>query len=196
MNAKNKAVLGVYKTRSQAERAVDDLKANDFLASDISVLMPGIADSQDFAYAQGTKPADHAAEAAGKGAVAGAVLGGTLGLLVGVGALVIPGLGPLIAAGPIMAAMAGVGVGGAVGGLTGALIGIGIPEFEAKKFENIVKNGGILLSVHTDTSEEVARAKRCLENTGAQNICSTRETMDEWRSSSYQRKDSTFGANP
>ena len=102
-------------------------------------------------------------------------MGGTLGLLAGIGALAIPGLGPFIAAGPIMAALAGLGVGGAVGGLIGALVGMGIPEYEAKRYEGRVKDGGVLLSVHCDTSDEISRAKDLLKQTGAEDISSAGE---------------------
>ena len=127
--------------------------------------------TKDFAHEKHTK----APEGATTGATTGALAGGALGWLVGIGALAIPGLGPFIAAGPIMAALAGAGVGGAVGGLTGALIGMGIPEYEAKRYEGRVKDGGILLSVHSDSSDEVKRAKEILEQTGAQDISSTGE---------------------
>lgn len=189
MNSKNKAVLGIYKSRLEVEKAVDALKADGFSAADISVLMPESAGSQDFAHTKGTK----APEGAATGAGTGAVIGGTLGLLVGIGALAIPGVGPFIAAGPIMAALAGIGVGGAVGGVTGALIGLGIPEYEAKRYEGFVKNGGILLSVHADTSEEVEKAKNCLERTDAHDISSTGETKGEWKSWPYKSKDSMVG---
>jgi tetrahydromethanopterin S-methyltransferase subunit C len=146
-----------------------------FSSSDISVLLPDFRSTRDFAHEKETK----APEGTATGVAAGGVLGGTLGLLVGIGSLAIPGLGPFIAAGPIMAALAGVGVGGAVGGLTGALIGMGIPEYEAKRYEGRVKDGGILLSVHSDTADEVKRAKAILEGTGAQDISSTGETAGE-----------------
>src|SRR6202000_2706774 len=116
----------------------------------------------------GTEKATKAPEGATAGASTGVVLGGALGLLAGIGALAIPGVGPLIAAGPIMAALAGMGVGGTVGGGTGALIGMGIPEYEAKRYEGRLQKGGILLSVHCDTSEEIKRAKQILENTAAE----------------------------
>jgi len=139
------------------------------------VLFPKNEGTKDFAPEKNTK----APEGASTGAGTGAVLGGGLGWLVGIGALAIPGLGPFIAAGPIMAALAGAGVGGAVGGLTGALIGMGIPEYEAKRYEGRVKDGGILLSVHSDTSDEVKRAKAILERTGAQDISTTGEAAGE-----------------
>ena len=189
MSDKKKSVLGIYKSRFEVERAVDALKMDGFSTADISVLMPDSAGSQDFAHTKGTK----APEGAASGAGAGAIIGGTLGLLVGIGALAIPGVGPFIAAGPIMAVMAGVGVGGATGGVAGALIGFGIPEYEAKRYEGFVKNGGILLSVHADTSEEVTKAKKCLERTGAVDILSTDEAKGDSRSSFFQSKESKPG---
>src|SRR5579863_788957 len=146
-----KAVFGIAKTESQAISIADQLKAAGFSENDISVLFPDKTGTRDFAHEQHTK----APEGAATGAGGGALLGGALGLLLGIGALAIPGLGPFIAAGPIMAALAGVGVGGAVGGLIGALVGMGIPEYEAKRYEGRVKDGGILLSVHSNSSEEV-----------------------------------------
>src|ERR1700691_2307954 len=178
MAGKNTAVFGIYPTRMSAENAVDALKAANFRNSDISVLLPegpGAPGTKDFAHEKNTK----APEGATTGVGTGAVLGGALGWLLGIGALAIPGLGPFIAAGPIMAALAGAGVGGAVGGLTGALIGMGIPEYEAKRYEGRVKNGGILLSVHSDSSEETKRAKLILEATGPQDISSTSETSSD-----------------
>jgi hypothetical protein len=177
MFERSKAVLGIYKNRAAAETAVNTLRTEGFLPSSISVLMPDTAGSQDFAHVKGTK----APEGAATGAGTGAVVGGTLGILAGIGALAIPGVGPLIAAGPIMAALAGAGVGGAIGGIGGALIGLGIPEYEAKRYEGYIKEGGILLSVHTETADEVTRAKKCLENTGAQDISSTTETDNRRR---------------
>jgi hypothetical protein len=142
-----------------------------FSASDISVLLPENLGSQQI----GTEKATKAPEGAATGASSGAVLGGTLGLLAGIGALAIPGVGPLIAAGPIMAALAGMGVGGTIGGITGALVGLGIPEYEAKRYEGRVQKGGILLSIHCDTSDEITRAKEILKSTGAEDISSTGE---------------------
>jgi hypothetical protein len=135
------------------------------------VLFPQRAGSKDFAHTKGTRVPEGAAAGAGTGAL----LGGALGWLVGIGTLAIPGLGPFIAAGPIMAALAGMGMGGAVGGITGALIGMGIPERRAKHYEVRVKEGGILLSVHSDDSDWAKRAKGILERTGAQDISSTGE---------------------
>jgi hypothetical protein len=177
MAGKNTAVFGIYPTYAGVERAVDALKAADFRNTDISVLFPENAGTKDFAHEKGTK----APEGASAGAGTGAVIGGGLGWLAGIGALAIPGLGPFIAAGPIMAALAGAGVGGAVGGVAGALIGMGIPEYEAKRYEGRVKEGGILLSVHSDNSEWTKRAKDILERTGAQDIASTGEASADFQ---------------
>src|SRR5271169_615102 len=175
MSGKNTAVFGIYPSYANVENGVAGLKAAGFSNRDISVLFPENVGSKDLAHEKNTK----APEGATAGAGTGAVVGGALGWLVGIGALAIPGLGPFIAAGPIMAALAGAGVGGAVGGLTGALIGMGIPEYEAKRYEGRVKDGGILLSVHSDSSDETKRAKEILERTGAQDISSTGEASGE-----------------
>src|SRR6202140_468951 len=172
MASKKTAVFGIYATRDGVETAADLLARSGFPVTDISVLLPESVGTKDM----GTEKATKAPEGAAAGAGSGAVLGGTLGLLAGIGALAIPGVGPLIAAGPIMAALAGGGVGGAVGGFTGAMIGLGIPEYEAKRYEGRLQKGGILLSVHCDTSEEINRAKDILERTGAEDISSTGES--------------------
>jgi hypothetical protein len=169
---KKTSVLGIYTTREGVERATDSLIHSGFSASDISVLLPENLGPKSIGAEKGTK----APEGATTGATAGAVLGGGLGLLIGIGALAIPGLGPFIAAGPIMAALAGVGVGGAVGGVTGALVGLGIPEYEAKRYEGHLKKGGILISVHCDTAQEITRAKDILKSMGAEDISSTGES--------------------
>jgi hypothetical protein len=171
MSSKNTAVFGIYATASTAEAAVDHLIAEGFTNSAISVLLPDDESTRAFAHEKSTK----APEGAATGVTTGGVVGGTLGLLAGIGALAIPGVGPLIAAGPIMAALAGLGVGGAVGGIVGALVGMGIPEYEAKRYEGAVKGGGTLLSVHCDTSEQVDVAKASLKETGAKDISSTGE---------------------
>ena len=171
MADKKTAVFGIYKSGAQAERAVDQIVAAGFSNNDISVLLPDNQSSKEFAHEKNTK----APEGAAAGVTTGGVVGGTLGLLVGIGALAIPGLGPFIAAGPIMASLAGLGVGGAVGGLIGALVGMGIPEYEAKRYEGRVKEGGVLLSVHCDTADEISRAKDLLKATGAEDISSTGE---------------------
>src|SRR5437588_1935933 len=171
MAGKNTAVFGIYTNYASVENGVDGLKAAGFSNRDISVLFPESAGTKDFAVAKATK----APEGATTGASTGIVLGGAMGWLLGVGALAIPGLGPFVAAGPIMAALAGAGVGGTVGGITGALVGMGIPEYEAKRYEGRVKNGGILLSVHTGTSDATRRAKDILRGTSAQDISATSE---------------------
>ena len=176
MAGKNTAVFGIYPSYDAVERGVDALRSAGFRNTDISVLFPENEGTKDFAHAKGTK----APEGATAGAGTGAVVGGALGWLAGIGALAIPGVGPFIAAGPIMGALAGVGVGGAVGGIAGALIGMGIPEYEAKRYEGRIKNGGILLSVHSDDSSWTKRAKQILEATGAQDVSSTGETKGEF----------------
>src|SRR5690242_4339095 len=169
--AKNTAVYGIYRNRDQAENAVDRLVAAGFRTEDISVLLPENVGTKDFAHEKHTK----APEGTATGATAGGVVGGTLGLLAGIGALAIPGLGPFIAAGPIMGALAGLGAGGAIGGMVGALAGLGIPEYEAKRYEGRIKSGGILVSVHCDDSEWTRKAKDILERTGAEDVSSTGE---------------------
>src|ERR1700736_4630505 len=171
MAGKKTAVFGIYHTGKQAERSVDDLLAAGFSNDDISVLLPDNQGTKDFAHGKSTK----APEGTTAGVTTGGIIGGTLGLLAGIGVLAIPGVGPFIAAGPIMSALAGLGVGGAVGGLIGALVGMGIPEYEAKRYEGHIKAGGILLSVHCDTSEQITRAKDLLKHTGAQDISSSTE---------------------
>jgi hypothetical protein len=171
MASKNTAVFGIYPSEVAAESAVDQIVAAGFLSEDVSVLMADVNSTKDFAHDKATK----APEGAATGVTAGGVVGGTLGLLAGIGALAIPGVGPLIAAGPIMGALAGLGVGGAVGGVVGALVGLGIPEYEAKRYEGRVKDGGVLLSVHCDTSEEIKRARDLLKSSGADDIASTGE---------------------
>jgi hypothetical protein len=175
MANKNTAVFGIYPGVAQAERAVDTLIQERFSNADVSVLLPDHQSSKEFAHEKHTK----APEGTTTGVAAGGMLGGTLGLLAGIGALAIPGLGPFIAAGPIMGALAGLGVGGAVGGLVGALVGMGIPEYEAKRYEGRVKAGGVLLSVHCDTSEEITRAKDVLKRTGAEDISASGEKAGE-----------------
>jgi hypothetical protein len=167
----SKAVFGLVDNEGQAERIVDSLKAGGFSNNDISVLLPDKGGTRDFAHEKATK----APEGAATGAGTGIAVGGVLGWLVGIGSLAIPGVGPFIAAGPIMAALAGAGVGAAVGGLSGALIGMGIPEYEAKRYEGKIKQGNILISVHSENSDEVKRAKDIFERAGAHDIASTGE---------------------
>jgi hypothetical protein len=172
MSGKKVGVFGIYSTRTAVENAADSLVRAGFSTSDVSVLLPeSLGGPKDM----GTEKATKAPEGTAAGVTTGGVIGGTLGVLAGVGLLAIPGLGPFIAAGPIMAGLAGLGVGGAVGGFTGALIGLGIPEFEAKRYEGRLQKGGILLSIHCDTSEEIKRAKEVLKNTGAEDVSSTGE---------------------
>src|ERR1700750_347552 len=144
--AKNTVVYGIYRSRAAAESGVDALLSSDFRNEDVSVLLQDNVGTKDFAHEKHTK----APEGTATGAGTGAVVGGTLGLLAGIGALAIPGLGPFIAAGPIMGALAGAGTGGVVGGIIGALIGMGMPEYEAKRYEGLIKQGRVLLSVHCD----------------------------------------------
>jgi len=171
MAGKNTAAFGIYPNRETAEIAVDQLMNAGFSGQDISVLMADKQGQRELATEKNTK----APEGTATGAGVGGAIGGTLGLLAGIGALAIPGVGPLIAAGPIMATLAGVGVGGAVGGVVGALVGMGIPEYEAKRYEGRVKEGGILLSVHCDNSEEISKVKDILKATGADVISSAGE---------------------
>jgi hypothetical protein len=166
-----KAVFGLVDNEMQAERLVSELKSSGFSNNDISVLFPDKSGTRDFAHEQHTK----APEGAAAGAGTGGVIGGVLGWLVGIGSLAIPGVGPFIAAGPIMAALAGAGVGAAVGGLTGALIGMGIPEYEAKMYEGKIKEGNILVAVHSEDSDERKRAKEIFERVGAHDISYTEE---------------------
>jgi hypothetical protein len=186
MSSKNTAVFGIYATPGTAEAAVDHLLAKGFTNSAISVLLPDDDSTRAFAHEKNTK----APEGATAGVTTGGIIGGTLGLLAGIGALAIPGVGPLIAAGPIMASLAGLGVGGAVGGMVGALVGMGIPEYEAKRYEGAVKGGGTLLSVHCDTSEQVDAAKTALKETGARDIAATGEAGSDNTAGARQ----TFGS--
>ena len=175
MSDYKKSVFGIYKTRTEVEFAVDELKTEGFMASDISVLLPNEEGSQEFAHVKGSK----APEGAATGAGTGVVLGGALGWLAGIGALAIPGIGALIAAGPIVGFLAGMGVVGTLGGIAGALIGLGIPEYEARRYEGFVRDGGILLSVHAGLPDLVEKAKDILKETGAHSIAVSSEVPDE-----------------
>jgi hypothetical protein len=189
MSAKKTSVFGIYANLAAADNATDTLVRSGYPAADISALLPDNLGSKEI----GTEKATKAPEGATTGATSGAVLGGALGLLAGIGALAIPGVGPLIAAGPIMATLAGMGVGGTVGGFTGALIGLGIPEYEAKRYEGRMQKGGILLSVHCDTSEEIKRAKEIMKNTGAEDISSTGESSADVKAEDEKVRSTTSG---
>ena len=167
-----KSVFCLATSRVQAEQIVDQLKASNFSNNDISVLFPDKETNRDFAHEKNTK----APEGAVTGAGTGGVLGGALGWLVGIGALAIPGVGPFIAAGPIMAALSGAAIGATAGGVAGGLIGLGIPELEAKRYEGKIKQGNILISVHADDSDEIKRAKEIFTQAGAQDICTSGES--------------------
>jgi hypothetical protein len=176
---KNIAAFGLYRTRLQVEEAVQALQAAGFRSADVSVLVPENLGSKDLGHEKHTK----APEGATTGAASGAILGGALGWLAGIGALAIPGVGPFLAAGPIMAALAGVGAVGALGGMTGALVGAGMPEYEAKRYEGRIKHGGILLSVHCDDEDWSKRAKEILEQSGAEDIATTSEAAADYMKS-------------
>jgi hypothetical protein len=175
----NTSVFAVYATREQVERTVDALRAKGFRATDVSVLWPENVGSKDLAHEMHTK----APEGATAGAGTGAIIGGTLGWLAGIGALAIPGIGPFIAAGPIVAALAGAGAAGALGGITGALIGYGVPEYEAKRYEGRVRKGGILLSVHADNREWAQRAKEIMAEAGGTDISTADEPKGDFANS-------------
>src|SRR5258708_6988531 len=176
--SKNTAAFGIYRDQVTVGEAVEGLKQPGFRSTDISVLFPENTGTKDFAHEKHTK----APEGAVAGASSGAIIGGALGWLAGIGALAGPGIGAFFAAGPIVAMLSGVGVGGTLGGLTGALIGVGIPEYEAKRYEGRIRNGGILLSVHCDNSDWTKRAKEVLENTGATDISTSTEAKADFAS--------------
>jgi len=183
MAGKNTAAFGIYRDEASVKNAVETLQRHGFRSTDISVLFPANQGTKDFAHEKGTK----APEGGATGAGSGAVVGGALGWLAGVGSIAVPGVGPFLAAGPIMGALAGAGVGGATGGLVGALIGAGIPEYEAKRYEGRIKEGGILLSVHCDNSEWTSKAKDLLERTGADDVSSTGEAGADFAESDKPR---------
>ena len=182
MARNNTAVYGIYPNELTVANGVDALRQTGFRNTDISVLFPDNRGTKDFAHEKNTK----APEGAATGAGSGMMIGGALGWLAGIGALAIPGLGPFIAAGPIMGLLSGMGAGGAIGGIAGALIGMGIPEYEAKRYEGRIRGGGVLLSVHCDESDWVKRATEILEQTGAKDISSSGEA-----SADYAKTDST-----
>src|SRR5580692_10316048 len=190
MADKNKSVFGIYPDRLSVEEAVEALRAAGFRGTDISVLFQENQGTKDFAHEKNTK----APEGATAGGIVGGISGGVLGWLTGIGALAIPGLGPLIAAGPIVAALAGVGAVGAVGGFTGALIGLGIPEYEAKRYQGRVQKGGILLSVHCDSSDAIKRAKEIMKITNAEDISSTGESSADFKADDRRARSTTSGS--
>jgi hypothetical protein len=194
MSGKNIAVFGIYHTREAAEEAVDAFRQAHFRNADVSALFPDNTGTKDLAHEKNTK----APEGATTGAASGAVAGGVLGWLAGIGALAIPGVGPLIAAGPIVAALAGAGALGTFGGIVGALAGMGIPEYEAKRFEGRIKHGGILLSVHCDDHDWSKRAEQILKRTGAEDISATREAHADFAVSDkpQPRTQTTIGGDP
>ena len=179
MAGKNTSVYGIYPNELTVENGVDALRQAGFRSTDISVRFPDNRGTKDFAHEKNTK----APEGAATGAGSGMVIGGALGWLAGIGALAIPGLGPFIAAGPIMGLLGGMGAGGAIGGIAGALIGMGIPEYEAKRYEGRIREGGVLLSVHCDESDWIKRAKEILEATGAKDISSSGEASADYAKS-------------
>ncbi|MFN7939836.1 MAG: DUF3341 domain-containing protein [Bryobacteraceae bacterium] len=176
MAGKNTAAFGIYRTRAEAERGVDALLVNGFRTEDVSVLLPLNAGTKDFALEKETK----ASEGAAAGAGAGAAIGGTLGVLIAIGSIAIPGAAPFLAAGPIMAALAGAGGGSVVGGAIGGLVGMGMPEYVAKRYEGMVREGGILVSVHCDDSQWVDRAKDTLTSSGASDVASSGEASADF----------------
>ncbi len=186
----NTAVFGIYRDTVSLSGGLESLKSAGFRNTDISVLLPENPGTKDFVHQKDTK----APEGATAGATTGAVVGGIVGWLAGIGALAIPGIGPLIAAGPIVAMLAGAGAVGAAGGIVGTLAGLGIPEYEAKRFEGRVKTGGTLVSVHCDDHDWVKRAKRILEETGAEDVASSGEAKADYAAS--ERPGIRHGVDP
>jgi len=189
MAEKNIAVFGIYPHRASFEYAFGVLKGEGFRDTDISVLLQENPGTKDLATEKTTK----APEGAAPGAGSGAVIGGAIGWLAGTGALSFPTLGPLIVAGPIIATLAGIGVGGTLGGVSGALVGLGTPEYEAKRYQGRIEKGGILLSVHCDSTNWVNKAKRLLDSTGAEDISSTSEPAADYDNSDRPMSRTTFG---
>ena len=183
MAGKNTAAFGIYHDEARLKQGIETLEREGFRTTDISVLFPENVGTKDFAHEKGTK----APEGAAAGGGSGAVVGGVLGWLAGVGSIAIPGVGPFLAAGPIMAALAGMGVGATAGGMIGALAGAGIPEYEAKRYEGLIKNGGILISVHCDNSDWTSKAKDILEKTGADDVSSAGEASADFAESDKPR---------
>jgi hypothetical protein len=192
MGAKNIAVFGIYPDQLTAEDAVDNLKDAGFRNTDISVLFPDNQGTKDFAHEKHTK----APEGAVAGGSSGAIIGGALGWLAGIGALAIPGIGPFIAAGPIMGMLGGIGIGSTIGGLAGALVGLGIPEYEAKRYEGRIHRGGILLSVHCDDELWAKQARTLLQQSGAEDVASTGESKADFAVSDKPTPRSYSGVKP
>ena len=174
----NTSVFGIFSSRADVETAIDRLRVEGFRATDISILLPENLGNKDM----GVEGASKAPEGATVGGATGATIGGVLGWLAGIGSLAIPGVGPLIAAGPIVGALAGLGAGGATGAVVGALAGFGIPEYEAKRYEGRIRKGGILVSVHSDDSDWTSKAKRILEEAGAEDVSSSSESSADYAS--------------
>jgi hypothetical protein len=189
MPGKNIAVFGIYPHRASFEYALGTLKDVGFRDTDISVLLQENPGTKDLVTQKATK----APEGAAIGACSGAIIGGALGWLAATGALAVPALGPFVIAGPIVATLAGMGVGGTLGGLAGALVGLGIPEYEAKRYQGRIENGGILLSVHCDDPRWVHKAKRLLSSTGAEDISSTSESAADYDNADRPGRRATFG---
>ncbi len=179
MAGKNTAAFGIYHNEETLKIGMNSLERAGFRTTDVSVLVPENVGTKDFAHEKTSKAPDGTAA----GGTSGAVVGGVLGWLAGVGSIAIPGIGPFTAAGPIMAALAGIGVGSVAGGLVGALVGAGIPEYEAKRYEGMIRNGGFLVSVHCDNSEWTSKAKGILKRTGADDVSSTGEARADFAQS-------------
>jgi len=190
--AKNISVFGIYHEQQNLEHGVEMLKQAGFRSTDISVLLPENVGNKDFGHVKESK----APEGAVAGAGSGALVGGALGWLAGIGALAIPGIGPFLAAGPIVAMLSGAGAVGILGGLTGALIGAGIPEYVAKRYEGRVRKGGILMSVHCDDSDWSSRAKRLLGETGAEDISSSGEAAADFAATDRPMQRHPAGTEP
>jgi hypothetical protein len=188
-----KSVFCIAASRAQADQIVDRLKIFNFSSNDISVLFADKGTTRDFAFTKETK----APEGAVTGASTGGILGGALGWIAGIGSLAIPGMGPFVAAGPIIAALSGAAVGAAVGGIAGGLIGMGIPELVAKRYEGKLRTNSILISVHSDSDEQLARAKDIFEKAGAEDICTTREaSLPDAEEDDEESSSSTRGNRP
>ena len=172
-------IFAIYSTRGKAESAVDALKGVGFSNTDISVLLPDDSGSEEILNELPIEQSGRSPQGAALGAGSGAALGGAIGWLIGIGALAIPGLGPVIGAGPLLAILAGAGIGGTVGGFTGALVGMGIPENEARVVEGDIKKGRVLVATHCETQEEINRARKVFSQSDAQNLGTSLETISQ-----------------